>query len=140
MSLDADVSFANAKFLGVEPGQSHIPGAIESVVAGGIAWSPASDGVFGALRVRHFGGYPLIEDNSVRAHPSTLVSADAGYQLASGTRLQVSLLNLLNGNAEDIQYYYASRLRGEPLTGVDGIHSHPVEPRQVRVSIQHDFR
>jgi hypothetical protein len=96
--------------------------------------------LFGALRLRRFGSYSLTEDNNVRARPSTLLSADAGYQLTSGTRVQVSLLNLLNGKAEDIQYFYTSRLRGEPTDGVDGIHSHPVEPRQVRVSVQYDFR
>ena len=50
------------------------------------------------------------------------------------------MLNLLNGHAEDIQYFYTSRLRGEPTDGTNGIHSHPVEPRQVRVSLQYDFR
>lgn len=140
LAIDADVSLADAKFLGVEPGQTHIPGALENVVAGGITWSPAPNGMFGALRLRRFGSYPLVEDNSVRARPSTLLSADAGYQLTSGTRVQVSFLNLLNGKAEDIQYFYTSRLRGEPMDGVDGIHSHPVEPRQVRVSVQYDFR
>ena len=53
----------------------------------------------------------------IRAQPSTVVSADAGYQLVSGTRIQVSMLNALNGRAEDIQYYYASRLQGEPADG-----------------------
>ncbi len=140
LAFDADVSFANARFGGVEQGQTHIPGALENVVAGGVTWSPARSGVFGALRLRRFGSYPLIEDNSVRARASTLLSADAGYQLASGTRVQVSMLNLLNGQAEDIQYFYTSRLRGEPTGGVDGIHSHPVEPRQVRISVQYNFR
>jgi hypothetical protein len=140
LALDADVSFANAKFVGVEAGQTHIPGALESVVAGGVTWMPTPNGVFGSVRLRHFGSYAPIEDNSVRAHPSTLASAEVGYQLVSGTRLQVSLLNALNGRAEDIQYFYASRLPGEPAGGVDGVHSHPAEPRQVRVSLEHDFR
>ncbi len=140
LALDGDVSFASARFVGVDSGQTHIPGALEGVVSGGITWTPAAAGVFGSIRLRHFGAYPLTENDSVRARPSSLVSADAGYQLASGTRLQITLLNLLNGRAEDIQYYYASRLRGEPVDGVDGIHSHPVEPRQLRVSVQQDFR
>ena len=140
LALDADVSFANARFSGVEIGQTNIPGSLENVVAAGITWSPAPGGAFGAIRLRRFGSYALIEDNSVRARPSTLVSADGGYNLASGTRIQVSVLNLLNGHAEDIQYFYTSRLRGEPADGMDGIHSHPVEPRQVRLSLQYDFR
>ena len=140
LALDADVSFANARFSGVEAGQWHIPGSLENVVAAGITWSPAPLGVFGAIRLRRFGSYALIEDNSVRARPSTLVSAEGGYQLATGTRVQLSVLNLLNGHAEDIQYFYTSRLRGEPTDGTDGIHSHPVEPRQVRLSLRYDFK
>ena len=136
LSLDADISFAHATFTGVESGQTHIPGALESVIAGGVTWNPPRQGTFGAVRLRRFGSYPLIEDNSVRARSSSLVSADLGYLLRSGTRIQVSVLNLLNVNADDIQYYYASRLKGDPAGGVAGVHFHPVEPRQLRVALE----
>ncbi|MEP6764588.1 MAG: TonB-dependent receptor [Gemmatimonadaceae bacterium] len=135
LSLDADVSFAHARFSGVEPNATHIPGALENVVAGGITWLPTRRGLFGAMRIRHFGDYPLIEDNSVRAHASTLLNADMGYVITAGLRLQVSVLNLLNSRADDIQYYYASRLKGEAVTGTDDIHFHPAEPRQLRASL-----
>jgi hypothetical protein len=139
LSLDADVSLADARFEGVESGADRIPGALESVVAGGVAWTPARHGAFGALRVRYFGAYPLIEDNSVRARVSSLVNGDVGYLLRSGTRLQATVLNLLNGRADDIQYFYTSRLAGEPAEGVDDLHFHPVEPRQLRLSLQWAF-
>ncbi|MBV9880638.1 MAG: TonB-dependent receptor [Gemmatirosa sp.] len=137
LALDADVSFARARLhgAGVDAGASHVPGALENVLAAGATWSPAGRGVFGALRVRHFGAYPLTEDNSVRARASTLLNADAGYTLGSGTRIQASLLNVLNAEVDDIQYYYASRLRGEPVGGVEDVHFHPAEPRQLRVSV-----
>jgi hypothetical protein len=102
------------------------------VVAAGATWSTPGQGVFGALRLRHFGSYPLVGDNSVRATATTLLNADLGYQLASGLRLQVSLLNLFNSRASDIQYYYTSRLLGEPVEGVNDVHFHPVEPLQIR--------
>ena len=35
----------------------------------------------------------------------------------------------------DIDYYFASRLPGEPLDGVDDIHTHPTAPRTFRVSL-----
>jgi outer membrane receptor protein involved in Fe transport len=95
--------------------------------------------VSGTLRVRHFGSYPLIENNSVRSRASTLTAADVGYRLKSGVMLQASVLNLLNDRADDIQYYYASRLEGEPLGGTDDVHFHPVEPRQVRLSLEWKF-
>ena len=77
----------------------------------------------------------MIENNSVRAIPSALLSADFGSLLSSGIRLQATLLNLVNAPADDIQYYYASRLRGEPAGGIDDLHFHPVEPRQLRISV-----
>ncbi len=134
LAIDADVSFANARFSGVPTGQAHIPGALENVVAAGMTWSPVERGAYGSIRLRHFGSYPLVEDNQVRAAPADLVNAEAGY-LFSRTRVQVSVLNLFNGLADDIAYYYRSRLPGEPVSGVEDVHFHPIEPRQVRVSI-----
>ena len=134
LALDADVSLARARFAGVAAGEDRVPGALENVVAGGITWSPVGRGLFGALRLRHFGSYPLIEDNSVRATATTMLNADAGYAFPD-VRVQISVLNLLNERASDIQYYYASRLQGEPVGGVSDVHFHPVEPRQVRVSL-----
>lgn len=134
LSFDLDLSLARARLSGVPSGQNRIPGALENVVAAGVTWSAAERGPFAALRVRHFGSYPLIEDNSVRAKSATLLNADAGF-LVSRIRVTASILNLLDSKASDIQYYYASRLPGEPVSGVDDVHFHPVEPRQVRVTL-----
>ena len=136
LSIDGDVSFARARFHNGDGSATRIPGALENVFAGGVAWTPSGAGTFGALRVRHFGSYPLVEDNSVQARAATLFNADVGYQLPRGTRLRVSVLNLLDAHAYDIQYFYTSRLRGEADGGVDGVHAHPIEPRQVRVAVE----
>ena len=45
------------------------------------------------------------------------------------------MLNVLDARANDIQYYYASRLPGEAAGGASDVHFHPVEPRQLRVSL-----
>ncbi|HEU4721124.1 MAG TPA: TonB-dependent receptor [Gemmatimonadaceae bacterium] len=145
LGLDGDVSLARARFTGVEPRASRIPGALERVVAAGASWSAAPgelrrawDGAFGGVRVRHFGAYALTEDGGVRARPSTLLSADAGYRLGRGTRLQLAVLNVANAAANDIEYWYASRLPGEEV-GVAGVHAHPVEPTQLRVTVERRF-
>ncbi|MDH3982878.1 MAG: hypothetical protein OEV02_01610 [Gammaproteobacteria bacterium] len=44
-------------------------------------------------------------------------------------------MNLLDAEDQDIDYYYASRLAGEPVEGVEDVHLHPMEPRTVRASI-----
>jgi hypothetical protein len=134
LAVDADVSLSRARFQGVEPGKDFVPGALERVLAAGVSWSAAKHGAFGAVRIRHFGSYPLIEDNTVRATPSTLLNAEAGYAFRD-VRLQLTVMNILDPRADDIQYYYASRLRGEPATGIGDVHFHPVEPRQLRASM-----
>jgi len=134
LALDADVSLARARLQGVAPDAEHVPGALERVVAAGATWTRTDDRAFAAIRLRHFGTYPLIEDNSVRARATTLVNAAAGFTVG-GVRLQLSVLNLLGSRASDIQYYYASRLPGEQAGGVEDIHFHPVEPRQLRLSL-----
>jgi hypothetical protein len=135
LSLDLDLSVARARFRDVPTDAAHIPGALEQVVAGGVSWLPTDRGPFGAVRARHFGAYPLLEDNSVRATGSTLLNADVGYLLPSGLRLQLTVLNLTDSRVDDIQYHYASRLAGEPTGGVEDVHFHPAEPRQLRASI-----
>lgn len=59
----------------------------------------------------------------------------AELRLAPGVRVEGTVLNLLNAKADEIQYFYASRLPGEPSAGVGDIHFHPVEPRQVRIAL-----
>jgi hypothetical protein len=139
LSLDADLSFAHAEFTGVPAGETHIPGALENVLASGITFSPTEHGLFSSVRLRRFGTYPLIEDNSLRAKASSLVNAELGYRLRSGTEIRFSVLNLMNSTASDIQYAYASRLRGETSDGIDDVHFHPAEPRQVRAAVRYRF-
>jgi hypothetical protein len=133
LSFDLDVSFSRARLDGVASGADRIPGALEEVIAAGVALTSIGRGPFGSIRLRHFGSYPLNEDNRVRATPTTLVNAEIGY-LLSGVRVQASVLNVFDSRDYDIQYYYTSRLPGEPAAGVDDLHFHPVEPRQVRMS------
>jgi hypothetical protein len=138
LSLDADISLRRARLLEVQADENRIPGALESVFAGGVTWSPAA-GPFGAIRIRHFGEYPLIEDNSVRAEATTMLNTELGYQLDSGVRFDLAVLNLLDSEAADIQYYYPSRLPGEPVGGIEDVHFHPVEPRQARLTVHWVF-
>jgi hypothetical protein len=134
LSLDLDLSFTRARTLDVPDDVSHIPGALENVIAAGIGYDTGGDGPLGMLRLRHFGQYPMIEDNSERAEASSLLNLNVGYRLG-GARLDVSVLNLLDEEASDIQYFFGSRLQGESLGGVEDVHFHPSEPRQVRVSL-----
>jgi hypothetical protein len=75
----------------------------------------------------------------VRARPSTLLAAEAGYAFGAGPRVRALVLNLLDARADDVQYFYASRLRGEAAEGVADVHAHPAEPRQLRVVLDWRF-
>ncbi len=134
LALDADISLARARLQDVAVAESRIPGALERVIAAGVTWNSARRRSFGAVRVRHFGAYPLAEDNVTRAAPATIVNADIGLLLYRGLKLQATILNLLDSRASDIQYLYTSRLRGEAV-GVSDVHLHPIEPRQLRLSL-----
>ncbi|MBI4520786.1 MAG: TonB-dependent receptor, partial [Gemmatimonadetes bacterium] len=133
LTVDFDVSFARARFARRADGEAYIPGALESVVTAGLSWAPGVQGPYASLRLRHFGAYPLVEDNSVRAAPSSLVSASAGWALGA-LRIGVSVLNLLDSDDSDIEYFYESRLPGEPAGGLSDVHFHSFEPRQVRLT------
>jgi outer membrane receptor protein involved in Fe transport len=89
--------------------------------------------------MRYFGSRALIEDNSVRSKPTSLVNMQLGYQLGKGVRVSADLFNVFDANASDIDYFFTSRLRGEPLGGVDDIHFHPSVPRTLRVGVTFGF-
>jgi len=52
---------------------------------------------------------------------------------------QLDVLNLCNSKDHDIDYFYASRLPGEPAEGVADVHFHPIEPRTVRFYLTYKF-
>ena len=138
LTFDADLAYSRARFTQYDPAGDHIPGAIEGVASAGLSVSNLA-GFFGSLRYRYFGPRALIEDNSVRSAASTEVNLRAGYRLTKVLRVTLDVFNLFNQQSSDIDYYYASRLPGEPLDGVNDIHSHPVDKRTFRASIGYSF-
>ncbi len=134
LTIDGDLSFTRARFVDASADANRVPGALENVIAGGVQWTPRAGGPSAVLRVRHLGAYPLIESNVIRASPTTLVNASLGTPLGRA-RLTASVLNVFGSRGRDVQYYYASRLAGEPEAGVGDVHFHPVEPRQLRLGI-----
>ena len=136
LKLDLSAAYARARFREDDPGAPgrRIPGAVEGVVSTGLTFHDVYGGWFGGVKVRYFGPRPLIEDNSVRSNSTTTVSARLGYRFTNGMIVRLDAFNLLNADASQIDYYYTSRLPGEPAAGVDDVHFHPLEPRSFRVS------
>ncbi len=134
LTVDADLAFSRARFSDFDPIGDEIPGAAGTVISLGVAIQDYRH-VFGSLRLRYFGPRPLLEDNTQRSPATSLVNGDVGYRINQHVRVVVDGFNLLNSKASDVDYYYRSRLRGEPLDGVDDIHTHPITGRTARVSL-----
>jgi hypothetical protein len=138
LTLDADVAWSHARFTDDDPSGRLIPGAVETVVSAGVTLAPAGR-AFGSVRLRYFGPRPLVEDDSVRSDATSLVNAQVGWRLTPRVAFVVDAFNLLDAASSDIDYFYPSRLPGEPIDGVDDIHTHPTLPRTIRGSVRVRF-
>ena len=138
MRFDLDLAYTRARFSNFDAAGDFIPGAPAWVASSGVTFGGDS-GWFGALRARYFGPRPLIEDDSVRSQPSLIFNARAGYIFDNGMRLQLDVLNLFNAQTSQIEYYYLSRLPGEPIGGVADRHVHAAEPLAVRLTLAARF-
>ena len=150
VTLDTDLSLSRARFRDtvIDNGFAthiftgrYIPGSVETTLTGGISLhDPNPDrGFFSSLRARYFGPRALVEDNTVRSGATLMVNAQAGYRFNKTWTLSVDVFNLLGRHDADIDYYYASALKGDPAGGIDDIHTHPVEPLSARVTLAARF-
>lgn len=130
LKIDVDLALTHARFDDGDP-EDRIPGAMETVIAAGATLD--SRGWTATLRWRYFGAKPLVEDNSVRGNASSFVTARLAYELVDGVELGIDVFNLLDEEANDIDYFYRSRLPGEPASGFEDVHFHPLQSRSVRV-------
>ncbi|WP_370662725.1 hypothetical protein [Massilia frigida] len=92
----------------------------------------------GALQLRYVGPRPLIEDNSVRSQPATTLNGRIGYKRGKRLKLELEGFNLAKRRSSAIDYFYASRLQGEP-GAVEDIHFHPTEARSFRLTLSSSF-
>ncbi len=138
LTFDGDLSLSRARFSDDDPVGDEIPGSLDRVISAGMTIEPSRP-LFGSLRARHFGPRPLIEDGTIESKSTTLWNAEAGYRFSSQARVVLEVFNLFDAEVSDIDYYYTSRLLGEPDGGIDDIHTHPSLPRSARISLQFSF-
>ena len=136
--LDFDLAWSRARYTQYDPVGQYVPGSVEKVMSFGATlndlgpWS-------GAFQFRYFGPRPLIEDDSVRSASTAIAYLRLGYRIDRRWQLRADVFNLFDRRASDVDYDYVSRLPGEPAEGVDDIHTHPVEPRTVRLTLRAAF-
>ncbi|MGH6613559.1 TonB-dependent receptor [Sphingomonas sp.] len=135
LTIDAVYATNHARFVAA-PGLDRIPNALESAGELGVAT------VFGrfnaAIRVRYLGPHPLTEDNRIRSPATTVINLRAARTIGA-VELSAELLNILDSARADADYFYASRLPGEPPEGIEDIHSRSVEPRMLRIGAKMVF-
>ncbi len=137
-NIDVDYSLARARFTESDPAGNHIPLSIRGV--GKVAIGVDNLGpFFGSMQFRYFGKRPLIEDNSVESKNIMTLNGQIGYKITKKTRLMLQGFNILNTRAHTTDFFYASRLPGEPTAGVEDKHFHPIESRSFRVSLTTNF-
>lgn len=134
-TLDAEYAYTRARFQQEQPGR-YIPGAVEDVLQLGIS-ANFNSGLFGSARLRYFGPRPLNETGAIESNSSTIVNIRAGYQFSPFT-VSLDVLNALDSTDHDIDYYYASQLAQE-ASAVEDVHYHPLEPRNIRLSLEMEF-
>jgi hypothetical protein len=138
LTVDGDLAWSRARFRDADAAGRHIPGALDRVVSAGLTVEP-SRLVFGSVRLRHFGPRPLVEDATVRSQATTLWNGEIGYRISRAARVVLEGFNLFDAAVSDIDYFYRSRLPGEPLEGVDDVHTHPALPRTLRLGVHVSF-
>lgn len=132
LSLDAEASFTHSR-LDISDKNDRIEGAVPVVASTGVNWH-ITEQWQSSFRVRHIGKRTLTDDGEERSEPLTVVNGLVSYQ-QTHWKVGLELLNMFDSNDHDIDYYYASRLAGEPSEGVEDNHFHPIEPRTVRLNL-----
>ncbi len=137
LAFDLDLALSRARFTDADPAGPYVPGSVSRIASASVSilnqgpWS-------GTLQARYIGPRPLVADRSVMSASSTLLNLRVGYRVKKGFDVSLDMFNLANRRANDIEYYYASRLRGENMAQ-DDRHVHPAEPRSVRISARVEF-
>lgn len=136
--LDVDVAISQARYKDPDSaGGKYVPEAIEKVVSVGISIKEYNDW-FGGMRLRYFGSRALLEDNSQRSEPSTLVNLKAGYRIAKNLDASIDIYNVFNRETNDIEYFYESKLASEGSSVSDHM-IHPGEPRSYRFNLTYRY-
>jgi outer membrane receptor protein involved in Fe transport len=136
--IDADLAISKARYTQFDPAGADIPGSIGKVAALDVTLTDFGPW-FGQFQIRYVGPRPLNEDGSQQSASTTIASMRIGYKLNQTMRVSLDVFNLFNRQANDIDYYYISRLAGEPAAGIADRHFHPMESRTARLTLSASF-
>jgi hypothetical protein len=138
MVFDMNIAWTRPRYSDPSGNGNFIPNAVQRVA--NISATLRQHGPWSAhVGLRYIGPAALTEDNSVRAAAHISSQLRITRQMDPQLRIAMDVMNLTNRVNQDIQYAYTSRLAGEPLAGVNGLHVHPAEPRTVRLTAHYTY-
>ena len=144
LELNTDLAFAKPRYrasslAAFELNEPYIADAPNFIYSFGILvdrlgpWS-------GGLQWRGLGTHSLDDGNRLpQDRGYSEWNLDVALALRGGWKLQVGVFNIFNSHDEAADYYYTSRLAGEPAGGVSDFQIHPLEPRSARLSLTKMF-
>ena len=139
--FDLDLAWTHARFRdneddGITVGP-YVPNSVDRVYTGTVTlrdlgpWSMS-------LTERYIGSGALTADNSVRSSSSLISNLRVSRKLSASSTVSLDVLNLFDRKYNDIEYYYATQLKGEAAPVNDKV-VHPGEPRTVRLTLRVGF-
>lgn len=138
-SVDTEWAWTKSRFTQAQAEEGkYVDGSLPFVASAGITYAPAQAGFHGNLRLRHFGARHLDSFGLHRGGEASVVNMGIGYRWGRSS-LGLDVFNLLGSDDNDIEYFYSSRLAGEPEGGVEDLHFHPIEPRSLRLRFEYWF-
>lgn len=137
LNLDFEASWTDAYFKDSLQGEGNkVEGSVPTVISAGVGWKPTSNWETN-IRLRHFSSRLLDSYGEKKSDPFNVVNFGLGYKKGDW-KYGLSVLNLFNSDDQDIAYYYESRISNS-VNSREDIHSHPIEPRTVRLSMRYSF-
>jgi hypothetical protein len=149
LTLDADVATSTARFL-TNPGNlgTFVPESLNVVTSAGATWDRPRFAA--SARLTYFGPRVLDQAGDAVSSPSSVVNVQLSLKRPNGRRFNLDVLNLLNAQSDDVEYYYGSWVPQDaknpayatnpainPLLGGGGVPDyefHPSEGRIVRLT------
>ncbi|MER2491821.1 TonB-dependent receptor [Catenovulum sediminis] len=136
-NIDLELAWSKARYADVQLDEGrYIDGALPFVASTGVNYA-SKNGWQAAVRYRYFAPRALESYKQVKASSTQNINASLGYQWQQYA-LKLEVLNLLDSQDHDIEYYYASQLANE-ASPVEDVHYHPLEPRSIRVTASYQF-
>ena len=76
----------------------------------------------------------------MRAKGTTTLDGRIGCRISPALRVELEGFNLANRKDSTIDYFYESRLAGEPAgSATPDVHFHPIESRSFRITLTANF-